>query len=90
MKNEKKGFRRWFGWNFEKKTELEFKYYFYFFIILLTKTPVPRWKNKARVAPKTFQALSGLIANRFGSSGLKFGGGANVFVVEEAKLGFCW
>lgn len=34
------------------------------------------------------QVLSGLTPNAFGSGGLKFGGGANVAVVDDPTLGF--
>lgn len=44
-----------------------------------TKTPVPNRNKRFRLAVMTSATLSGLTANRFGSGGLKLGGG----VIEE-------
>jgi len=49
------------------------------------KPPVPKRKRKGRKAPSTSTVLSGLIAKRLGSGGLKLGGGAIVTDEDEAE-----
>lgn len=52
-----------------------------------TKTPVAKRKIKGSKAPKISPVLSGLIAKRLGSGGLKLEGGVND---GEDEGGSCW
>jgi len=50
-----------------------------------TKTPVAKRKRRGSSAPNTSPVLSGLMAKRLGSGGLKLGGGAIVTDEDEAE-----